>query len=311
LNKHLTTLMTVVITFFLTWALNTMVSYYSSDKGGIWISKPIVLDGKSFSLITIENYSKEFLDGIALEVPQDVLLGSIFSDTAVDINDSKPSLKNPMRLVIFNQVSPSHVTRIYMPRSNINPLQIIRVVNTEAGGITIKHDDELESPLRKSLISGLTVACIYAFIYVVFSFYLKSYLKKIAEENDKKIDALEISAQKLREDSVININELKEELNALRADAKVISTRLAKQRLLLQARLFDYSKELEFWRNAVKSLLFSKGENHKTAEDIIRVVRHTLGTHGTQDTAGSFEEIRVAADFLAASERQAELNTVK
>jgi hypothetical protein len=281
LTKPLSTVASVGITFIVTLVLNTLLNYYSSDRGTIGVSRSVPIDGKTFTVVTIENYSRDFLDGIAIEIPSDVSTPSLFSDTPITVTDAPHSHKAATRIVKVGQVSPRLVTRIFIPSSTTQPSGLVRIANTEASGVSFRRDDELESPLKKALVPALVIATLYA-IFAFASTYL---------------------ARRETKDARDDLDRMKKEIDAIRTKMDVASGNLAKQRILLQARLFDYSKELSFWRNAVKALLLDSGASKKTSEAILRKVTETLGTHGTSEPADGFSSIRIAAGWLAEIER--------
>ena len=102
---------------------------------------------------------------------------------------------------------------------------------------------------------------------------------------------------------------LKKDLKGRVKDTKKVSKEIeqlrstvAKQRLLLLARLRDYAKELEFWRNAVRTLILRKGGDLEAADALIERITQQLGTLGTKGSAETYETIRVVAAWTAEAE---------
>ena len=282
MSKPLSTVASVGITFLVTLLLNTAMNYYSSDKGTVGISRSIPIGGKLVTVVTIENYTKEFLDGVALEVPVAVSLASLFSDAPVKLSEESQTHAGSTRLVRVDQINPRLVTRIFVPvPAGVEGSQI-RIANAEASGVSLRRDDELQSPLRKALLDALVVAAIYALLALAAVYYMKRENKAL----EKRVDALSTQAE------------------GWRSEIKGIETRVTKQRLLLQARLFDYAKELEYWRTTIRTLLLKAGAEKSSVDTLISDVTKSLGTHGTREPAEGFEAIRVAAGWLAEAERK-------
>jgi hypothetical protein len=281
LNNSFNTIVSVGITFIVTLVLNSALNYYASDRGTIGISRSVPIEGKSLTVVTIENYSREFLDGVALEIPTSIPLENLFSDTPVMFVDAPLPHQAKSRSVRINQISPRLVTRVFIPAPIGASSPLIRIANPEASGVSLRRDDELESPLRKAVLSALVVAVLYAVFTLVNAFISRRDTKALRGE----VEGLSSQAKRLSS----RVND--------------VETRAAKHRLLLQARLFDYSKELEHWRNAFKTLVLSSGGKSNSAEAAIREVTKMLGTHGTREPAEGFESIRVAAGWLSDIER--------
>ena len=71
-------------------------------------------------------------------------------------------------------------------------------------------------------------------------------------------------------------------------------------KILLLARLSDYSKELTFWRDTIRKILYSMSKTgKKAAEEVIKEVTATLKTHSTlSESEDDFETIKMASLLL-------------
>jgi hypothetical protein len=279
--QPLSTAASVAITFAVTLVLNTALTYYTSDRGAIAISKPTTIDSKAVTILSIENYSRDFVDNLAIEIPNSVPIDSLVSDTPVTITDSPEPHRGASRIVKVGQISPRLLTRIFIPVVNSNTASPIRVANMDASGLTLRKDDELESPIRKAIFSGLFNSLLYAMFAVALMYYANKRLKPIQD----RLEEVTASSRKTH------------------ATVTALEVRLAKQRLLLLARVFDYSKELSFWRNAFRTLVLQSGGEKKRADDAIDAVTNSLKTYGTKSGDGhDFEVIRVASEWMARAE---------
>lgn len=272
----------VIVTFIVTWVLGTFAEYATMDKGAVGISRAVPIDGKILSVVTISNYSKEFLNEIALEIPVEVPTNSLFSDTPVTIGDVESKHQGASRLVRVSQVAPRVVTRIFIPTESREAANIVRVANGEAVGVTIRRDDNLESPLKVAQQRAAFVALGYAVVMAILGVFLIREIRELRREAAEARQAADEAKAKMRE-----------------ADA-----RISKVRILLQARLFDYSKELSFWRNAVRQILLKGGADVPKAESVIESVTQSLGTQGTMMKAKEdFQTLRIAAAWLRETEK--------
>lgn len=281
MSQTLSTVVSVAITFVVTLALNTTVNYYASDRGTIGISKPIPIEGKTITVLSIENYSRDFVEGLAIELPATVPITALISDAPVTFTDTPAPHQGSSRVVKVNQISPRLITHIYIPTPSTTNTPAIRALNLDAMGLTIRHDEELEPPLRKALFSGLIVASIYAIFAFGITYYTKREIKPLREQ----------------------IEVLKSKTEGIRPKIAKMESRITKQRLLMQARLFDYSKELNFWRNTFRTLVLKGHGDTKAADEAIETVTKTLKTHGTNASMNHFEEIKVAAAWLVQAEQ--------
>lgn len=311
------TTLTVLLTFIITAALQTAVTYYSSDKGSIGISRSIQIGGKALTVITIENYSRDFMNELAVEIPSALPISEILTDAPVILTDTPPPYQGRTRVVKLGQISPQLVTRVFIPLPDAMSHNLIRITNPDASGLSLRKDDEIESPLRKALFHAFVVAVIYAIFTALSAYYTKQNVKSVRLEMEnlrKKIDKERAEAKTEADELGRNITKTKEQATEQLTDVREQLTdareMISKQRLLLQARLFDYSKELEFWRNAFRTLILSKSGSTQNADELIKSVTDELKTHGTKASTHQFETIRIAAEWLADAERKSAVSAI-
>lgn len=252
------------------------------------VGKPIVIDGKRVIVVSLENYTSDFIQGIALEVPAVVPLSAFVSDSPVQLTEPSPPYPAGTRLVSVGHIPPRLVSRLFITWPQSLSDAAPRIVNSSASGVRIRHENELESPLKSALITAAIVAAAYAAISAALAAYAKREIGIVREDIDRLKGEIERKSKISDE---------------LRNSIQKVEARVAKQRLLLMARLTDYSKELNFWRNAVSKLLLAKGADIKTANELIESVTEALGTHGTKQSPRDFEAVQVAAAWLAEAER--------
>jgi ribosomal protein S13 len=282
----------VVVTFFVTWILNSVVNFYVSEKGAVAMSRPVTINGKLFVVVTFENYTKSFLDSIVIDVPKYVALQEIVVDAPISLIDSKRAAGGQARSIEIGALSPGAVTRLFIPAASERDAALVRIVNGETLGISNKREDALASPLQRSVLTGLFIA----FVYAIVAFFVVRHDLRVEKRMSEKFDQV----KKELDDARVVQSELRTEYNI---DIKRLDTRVAKTRLLLQARLFDYAKELEFWRNTVRTLLMQGGKSEKVADTLIEKVVRDLNTHGTNSSVKDYEAIQVAARWLAETEK--------
>lgn len=122
MSKPLSTAGSVIVTFLTTLILNAGINYWSSDKGAISVGQPLDLDGRTVVVVSIENYTNEFMQGIALELPVSVPLSSVVADSPVKLTEAAPP--SPSGFAVSHGgpscTSPYHsVVHLFAPRCHI------------------------------------------------------------------------------------------------------------------------------------------------------------------------------------------------
>jgi hypothetical protein len=125
---------------------------------------------------------------------------------------------------------------------------------------------------------------------------------------DEKMKLLDGRIDMAERDAVERKRELaesKRERDQMKATLKAAEARLAKHRLLLLARISDYSRELDFWRNTVRKMLVDRGGSISGADELIAGITRQLKTYGASEHGDApFDAIMVAAEMLRDTERK-------
>jgi hypothetical protein len=168
----------------------------------------------------------------------------------------------------------------------------------------------IQNPIASSLIDAFGRALLYSLIFGFFLFYIQTRLdesdqkhqKRVAEvreELDKaKIEERNLveKQEKLGEETTRTVDDLRKEINEVRkADARI--------RILQGARLGDYSKELDFWRDTIRKVLYQSSSDEKISEMLIRQVTESLKTYGTLESSKDYDAIAAMAKLLTDSSR--------
>ena len=166
--------------------------------------------------------------------------------------------------------------------------RFVELVNHRDAGVVLLPTANIQSPLRKSLIQISFISLITALIYGVFVFILYVGLDKIKNKLQDETSKLEIDLKTAMDN--LDKTDIKIKENS-RANAKI--------RLVLLSRLSDYAKELEFWRNTIRKLLYSSENKDAAAKQLISQVSKNLKTYTTlTDEKFDFDEVEVLAQYL-------------
>jgi len=277
-----------IVTFIVTLFINTCIGYYSGDQGLATIGRPIMVDGKVVLPIDLENFSSKSIDGLLLQVPTEVEAASIARDTPVQITNGSDQAGGLARSVRVDRIEPQTRTSLLVVLRDAAKAPLVRVINAEELGFTFS-DGVPESKLHRAVKIGLIVAGIYTLISIALGFYANKITTSLHERVTK---AEEVS------------EELHEKSEKLRGELSGLRERQSKFKVLLLSRISDYSKELDFWRNAIKELLIRQGASASTSDELIKCVTRSLNTYGTRRGADDFDAIIFAAGALNDAENR-------
>jgi uncharacterized protein YeeX (DUF496 family) len=132
---------------------------------------------------------------------------------------------------------------------------------------------------------------IYSLLFAGLLYWITTQTSKL----DERLQNAMSEIQQAKQDHEASIRSLEER-------HREIDKNLARARVLLLARLSDYAKELEFWRDTVRKILYSVSKDDKASEKIISAVTDTLKTYSTRsDSLREFDSVKLLAEMFANS----------
>jgi hypothetical protein len=94
-------------------------------------------------------------------------------------------------------------------------------------------------------------------------------------------------------------DELLKKLQETKEEITDIRNTHSRHKILLLARLSDYSKELSFWQDTVRKILYQQTGSGQSAEKLIEEIRNSLGTYTTKKgVEDDLNTVKVLADML-------------
>jgi hypothetical protein len=123
-------------------------------------------------------------------------------------------------------------------------------------------------------------------------------LKKENEETEVKWKKMVSDAEKTSEKSILESNKLSQKVSEFEAHLEKIKSDSIKKQILLLAKLNDYRKELNFWRNTIRKILYNQTDN-QSADKLFKTVSSTLKTYQTNEKQEhDFESLKVLSEYI-------------
>jgi hypothetical protein len=288
MKKIASTIATVAITFVITLALNLIIELLTQDKGAVMIGPVVTIQGQPYMPIDISNHAQEPLDNLVLTIPESTDSHSIISSSPIEVEEIPDVVGTSIRKRIqISGLEPRQVTQLLVPMADQDAAELVRLVNAKQVGLAIERVEDIERPISLAMKDAVVTASIYAVMLAIMTFWHYGQLGDLREETEaisKKLDEAMAQAQELEE------------------EASQITNKQKRIQILLLARLSDYSKELSFWRDTIRKILYQATGDSKGSETVINQVTETLRTYGTRSgAADDFETIEVLARMLSNS----------
>ena len=150
----------------------------------------------------------------------------------------------------------------------------------------IEHLDDQKSLFFEAIRYIIIYTIVYSVVSILSNYWLLNMQEKKMSLIEKRLEIEEKDLVLQRKD----FEKVKEDLNKEYNNYR-------KAKIILLARIRDYSKELDFWRDTIRKILYSIPKNRK--EDITKIVTNNLRTYQTSDYNDDyFESAKMLAEIM-------------
>jgi len=280
-------------------------SYFTAPNGAVSIGQAVPLRGPRNSLvlpIDIVSYRKDERLNVSFEVDPPVPLQSITSSRPVDLIASPDSKASGKQILRVTGIPGEARTRIFVETKLIAQVPYVTVRNSEEAGLVIDRDLTLESRnarIAKALPQMLLIFSLVSYVsfFCAEKLFLQPVRKKLSESMNRAQD-LQANLNELKaktEEAMLQIGNTDDHLKEVKRKEQEDR---AKMRYLLLSRISDLKKELEFWRDTLRSHVVHQGGKREGADAIIRLISSRLQTWSTQSSQQDIETIDVVTNLL-------------
>jgi hypothetical protein len=191
--------------------------------------------------------------------------------------------------IILSGFEPKSVLTLLIPLPKHEDYDRIVVLNSTELRMTFESFSNLDSPIKESFFNGLQTAIIFTILYSLFLYFISRRNEKL----NKKIEETNKRLENQEAECVVCKREAKEtKSEALKS--------LRRIQIVLLSRISDYNKELSFWRDTIRKVLYQDNKSESFADAVIKNVSENLKTYSTLkgDFAHSFESAQTLADMI-------------
>ena len=256
------------------------VQWLAMESAIVNVSASAELDGQYLTVVSVQNLKEETLPGLSLYV-----------DSEIDILDMRSSdgFNLHQHYIESDSISPkANYTFTIWTEQPILKGQII----AESDYKISMNSAERNTPFIVQILWTIGVAGIVMIIGSSFTLWfskrrimqVQNNIREVEEKSEKASAEVEKLSSKMddqKEQSTKAINEL---------------------RLYYFARISDLQKELSFWRDTVRKMLYNSQHEFQTADKVIDTVTSTLKTYTTRKRSDeNMDELLYLAQLIADS----------
>jgi hypothetical protein len=282
-----------IITFLVTVGIGLSMM----PNGIVYIDDPIKISNNYLVTVGIINYTDKILDDILVELPGKIKGVHINRELEYSIEKYHTSGHGEfIRIKRITEKTNNQLVIEYEPSGE----RVIQVSNLRNNNLKLIKKTEYLNPFKESIrfaaISGILYAIVMGLTYYFFSIQQEKRKEGYEREIKNVKDILEDRKDEI-ERVLSDGKELKREQEDLKKKLKDTETRYHKYRLLYVARISEYRKELDFWRDTLRKTI----NNSEISEKIIKEITASLKTYGTlySDDDIELDYIKIAGDIVS------------
>jgi len=281
----LTVIGSTVGTFFVGWLIN----YLGADSGSIVTGGTITVGSQQYAPLDVALRTNDVLDDLILVIPSGTPVAGILASAPIKI-EQEPDVAgtSTSKRVRVSGLEPNAITRLLIPVRSEEESRGIRAANAATKHLGSGQNLLLAGAPREAALraaGGLLGALIVFICYAIFNYVLA--MRSATEIADLRRDVDTAREEGRRERALIGQN----------------TADLRRAKLLTLARLSDYAKELQFWRDTVRKAVYQTTNDTAGAEKLIAAISESLGTQSTAKAGvAEFETVKMLAAVLRRAE---------
>lgn len=301
-NNEKPNLLHIAITAFITTIISLAVSvgiqWLSMESVVITISPSSELDGKYLTVISVQNLEEATLSNL-----------SLYFDTDFDVLEIKSSdeFEHQKRYVDIARISPKAKYSVMVWTEQ--PIVKGQIIAESDYKTRLDYSND-SSPFLVQMLWVIIPFALIIFLLTSVQIWLgwkyricetqKIFEKCNNLEEEIRKKELEFKAQKAEQESI------KEEFDKAKEEAARKQSELKRQSQELRSyfitNISQLRKELSFWRDTVRKLLYDSKSEFQTADKVIETVTSTLKTYATRKHSHeSMDELLYLAQLIADS----------
>ncbi|SES12920.1 hypothetical protein [Salipaludibacillus aurantiacus] len=286
---------------------NVIFVYFFDNNAEVKIGTPTQVQEDSFAIpIDIHTFNEGISD-LRIGIPVNINENNIFSNKPINIyfQNNNIGLEDSSAIIIEEIVANNNLQIILEVDQFISDQDI--EVYSNKGNINVEYLSQKDSPVISQIKNLILYALLYAIILGIVTFFnIKDRDKKVEKVEEQHKNVLQTS-EKTAQDTEKRLSEIKKELETDRLKLEKLEDKYIKHlndskkiNILQKAKLNDYRKELSFWRDTIRKILYQMPGDEDKAKELIRIVTHSLKTFQTNEkNEPDFESLKVLTKMIS------------
>ncbi|WP_238906648.1 hypothetical protein [Clostridium sp. YIM B02506] len=265
--------------------INILVAFWTSEQGIVRVNDTMKIEDNKYQLnIDIVSLGDYDLNKLRISIPKKIDLKEVKVNQPVRLTPITTNINgNYGDILEVDKVAAKQRIHIIFSLNEYVNLHDI-VIDKNDNKVKVEYADEIGNTFNIKIVQILIQSLMFGILIFIIGYmferrrlrYLEDAQEKV-DEQSKQINDLKENVKRQSEniDKVDDRYEkIVEKYNKYEADSK-------KKQIILLSRLNEYKKELSFWRDTIRKILYRNGVNKENTEDIIDSITTNLKTYQT------------------------------
>ena len=247
-------IVTSLISSVIVFIINLSVSLITKEKVNITLTPSSYINNEYITVISIKNFQNN----------KSISEINLWFDNVI-IKNASTELKNETTSnnIKLNNIVPDYIGNIIIYSEKEINEHNLKVEANEKYNLVFTSSQQESAYIDIKKYFG--VACIYCIEFCIMLCLSEKY-------TNKKIKRAERTLEILKQSQDISEKNQKE-----------LNKRIMKNKLLLEKKISDYSKELNFWKDTIRKILYGVSKEEMKKKDICEIVTNNLKTYRTRE----------------------------
>lgn len=268
-------IVTSLISSLILLIINSGVYWFTKEKINITVTPSSYINNEYVTVISLKNFqNNKSISDINLWF-DNVIIKNVDTDLKNVVN--KDNIK-------INDISPDYTGNIIIHSEKEVTEQSLKIELDEKCNLVFTSSQKESAYIE--IRNYLVTASIYCIEFAIMLYLSKKFTNIKIKEQERKIEETERDIRILKQDQETTMKE-----------AKRINKRIMKNKLLFARRLSDYSRELNFWKDTIRKILYRVSKEDMKKNDICEIVTDNLKTYRTKEKCEYFELEDILEEF--------------
>ena len=268
-------IVTSLISSLILLIINSGVYWFTKEKISITVTPSSYINNEYVTVVSLKNFQNN------KSISE---INFWFNDTIIKKVDTELKNEIDYNNVKVDNILPDYTGNIVIYSEKEISEQNLKVELNEKYNLVFISSQKESAYIQ--IINYLGTALIYFIEFAIMLYLYKKFTNRKIKEQERKIEETERAIRILKQDQ-----------ETIMKEAKRINKRIMNNKLLFARRLSDYSRELNFWKDTIRKILYRVSKEDMKKNDICEIVTDNLRTYRTKEKCEYFELEDIIEEF--------------